>query len=442
MSLSRNIKLTPPQLLSSIFGGGIIIGALLLMLPFSTTEPITWIDALFTSTSAMTVTGLAVVDTGTRFTVIGQVIIMLLIQVGGLGIMSFAVLIFIMLGKKIGFKERMVVQQALNQTNIGGVVLLVKRLFMFSFAIEFIALIFLAIRWVPEFGWSKGLFFSLFHAISAFNNAGFGLLSDSLMQYVGDPIINITISLLFIIGGLGFTVLADMWVKKSYKKLSLHSKIMIVSTFVINILAMLLIFFLEYGNAKTLGALSLGDKLWASYFQAVTTRTAGFNSVDIASLDESTIFLMILLMFVGAGSASTGGGIKLTTFVVIIFAVLSFLRGREDSVLFQRRLNPIYVFKALAISMISVMFVFFATFVLNIFESERIPFIQIMFEVVSAFGTVGLSMGATPELSYFGRIIIIFIMFLGKLGPLTLMFSLAKPKREAIRYPNEDILIG
>lgn len=236
------IKLTPPQLLVSIFGGGIIIGALLLMMPFSTTEPIRWVDALFTSTSAMTVTGLAVVDTGTRFTVIGQTIIMLLIQIGGLGIMSFAVLIFMMLGKKIGFKERMLVQQALNQTSVGGVVLLVKRLFIFSFLIEFAALIFLAIRWVPEFGWSKGLFFSLFHSISAFNNAGFGLLSDNLVQYVGDPIINITISFLFIIGGLGFTVLADMWVKKSYKKLTLHSKIMIISTFAINVIAMLFIF--------------------------------------------------------------------------------------------------------------------------------------------------------------------------------------------------------
>ncbi|MBN8251791.1 TrkH family potassium uptake protein [Priestia flexa] len=441
MSLARSIKLTPPQLLTSIFGGGIIIGALLLMLPFSTTEPISWIDALFTSTSAMTVTGLAVVDTGTRFTVFGQTIIMLLIQVGGLGIMSFAVLIFIMLGKKIGFKERMMVQQALNQTNIGGVILLVKRLFIFSFVIELIALIFLAIRWVPEFGWEKGLFFSLFHSISAFNNAGFGLLSDSLVQYAGDPLINITISLLFIIGGIGFTVLADLWEKKSYKKLSLHSKLMIIGTFIINTVAMLFIFFLEYGNAKTLGSLSLGDKMWTSYFQAVSTRTAGFNSIDIANLTDSTAFLMIILMFIGAGSASTGGGIKLTTFIVITFAVLSFIRGREDIVLLKRRLSTVYVVKALAISMIAIMFVFFATFAINITEPNT-PFLKLMFEVVSAFGTVGLSMGVTPELSYVGRVIIIFIMFLGKIGPLTLAFSLAKPKREKIRYPNEDVLIG
>ncbi|UZW67987.1 TrkH family potassium uptake protein [Priestia flexa] len=424
-----------------MFGGGIIIGALLLMLPFSTTEPISWIDALFTSTSAMTVTGLAVVDTGTRFTVFGQTIIMLLIQVGGLGIMSFAVLIFIMLGKKIGFKERMMVQQALNQTNIGGVILLVKRLFIFSFVIELIALIFLAIRWVPEFGWEKGLFFSLFHSISAFNNAGFVPLSDSLVQYAGDPLINITISLLFIIGGIGFTVLADLWEKKSYKKLSLHSKLMIIGTFIINTVAMLFIFFLEYGNAKTLGSLSLGDKMWTSYFQAVSTRTAGFNSIDIANLTDSTAFLMIILMFIGAGSASTGGGIKLTTFIVITFAVLSFIRGREDIVLLKRRLSTVYVVKALAISMIAIMFVFFATFAINITEPNT-PFLKLMFEVVSAFGTVGLSMGVTPELSYVGRVIIIFIMFLGKIGPLTLAFSLAKPKREKIRYPNEDVLIG
>ncbi|MGM0879310.1 MAG: potassium transporter TrkG, partial [Bacillota bacterium] len=223
--------------------------------PAASTEPISWLDALFTATSAMTVTGLVVVDTGTAYTLFGELVIVGLIQVGGLGIMSFAVLIYIMLGKKIGMKERILIQQALNQTSLGGVINLVRNLFIFSFTIEFIAMFLLSFRWVPEFGWSKGIYFSFFHSISAFNNAGFGLLPDSLMQYVGDPIINIVISFLFIIGGIGFTVLVDIKHKRSFKKLSLHTKLMLVGSFVINIIAMLFIFFVEYSNPKTLGGL-------------------------------------------------------------------------------------------------------------------------------------------------------------------------------------------
>ncbi|MBM7703039.1 trk system potassium uptake protein TrkH [Bacillus iocasae] len=439
---TKSIQLSPPQLLVAVFGVCIIAGAVLLKLPFSTTHSIKWIDAMFTATSAMTVTGLAVMDTGTEFTIFGQIVIMCLIQLGGLGIMSFAVLIFMVLGKRIGFKQRLLIQQSLNQTNIGGVIRLVKHLFIFSFLIEGVAMLFLAIRWVPEYGWGKGLYYSLFHSISSFNNAGFALWSDGLTRYVGDPIVNVTISLLFIIGGIGFTVLVDIWQKRSYKKLSLHSKMMLIGTLVINTVAMILIFFLEYANPKTLGGLDWSEKVWAAYFQAVTTRTAGFNTIDIGSMDESTIFLMLLLMFVGAGSASTGGGIKLTTFIIIILAVLAFLRARDDLNILKRRIDVSFVFRALAISTMGVLFIFSAIFILNISESERIPFLELVFEVISAFGTVGLSMGVTADLSDFGRFIIIFIMFLGKLGPLTLAFSLAKPQRSAIRYPSEDVLTG
>ncbi|WP_110112126.1 TrkH family potassium uptake protein [Bacillus sp. CGMCC 1.16541] len=438
----KSVHLSPPQLLVAIFGVCIVAGAVLLKLPFSTTHSIKWIDAMFMATSAMTVTGLAVMDPGTEFTVFGQLVLMCLIQLGGLGIMSFAVLIFILLGKKIGFKQRLVIQQSLNQTNIGGVIRLVKHLFIFSFVIEGMAMVLLAFRWVPEYGWGKGLYYSLFHSVSAFNNAGLALWSDSLTQYVGDPLVNLTISFLFIIGGIGFTVLVDVWQKRSYKKLSLHSKMMLIGTVVMNAVSMIFIFFLEYANPKTLGALNWSDKLWAAYFQAVTTRTAGFNTIDIGSMDESTIFLMLLLMFVGAGSASTGGGIKLTTFIIILLAVVAFLRGREDLTILRRRIDVSFVFRALAISTMGVLFVFSAIFVLNISESERMPFLPLVFEVISAFGTVGLSMGVTADLSDFGRFIIIFIMFLGKIGPLTLAFSLAKPQRSAIRYPSEDILTG
>jgi trk system potassium uptake protein TrkH len=345
------------------------------------------------------------------------------------------------LGERIGIKERMIIQQSLNQTSLGGIIYLVRNLLLFSIIIEGIAMFFLAIRWVPDMGWGKGLYYSFFHAISAFNNAGFALWSDGLMGYVGDPLINIVISLLFIIGGLGFTVLNEIWNKKKFKKMSLHSRLMIVGTFVINIAAMLLIFVIEYTNPNTLGGLSsLEDKLWGAYFQAVTTRTAGFNSLDIANLDESTIILMLLLMFVGAGSASTGGGIKLTTFLVIFLAVMTYLRGKREIIVGRKSISNEIVFRSLAISTIAITFIFISVFLLNLIEEE--PFLPLLFEVISAFGTVGLSMGITASLTAIGKIIIVFMMFLGKIGPLTLAFSLAKPDKTNIKYPSENILTG
>ncbi|MCP3740870.1 TrkH family potassium uptake protein [Rossellomorea sp. BNER] len=439
--IRKNINLSPPQLLVSVFIGFILLGTCLLKLPVSTTESITWINALFTATSAMTVTGLAVVDTGTAFTVFGEVVIMCLIQVGGLGIMSFAMLIFLLIGKKIGFKERLIVQQALNQTSMGGVIRLVKHLFIFSLIVESIALVLLSIKWVPEYGFGKGLYYSLFHSISAFNNAGFSIWSDSLMQYVDSPLVTIVISCLFIIGGIGFTVLTDLWYSKSWKKLSLHTKLMILGTFLLNIIAMLVIFLIEFNNVKTMGDLTLTGKVLGSYFQAVTTRTAGFNSVDIGSMEDSSILFMTLLMFIGAGSASTGGGIKITTFIVILFSMLAFIKEKKEVRAFNRQIDHTIVFKSLAISMISVLLVFAGLFILTITE-KGVEFISILFEVVSAFGTVGLSMGLTGELSYTGKWIIVLIMFIGKLGPLTLAFSLAKPTKEKISYPKEDILTG
>jgi trk system potassium uptake protein TrkH len=438
--LQKMIRFNPSQLLVIIFAVGIATGSVLLMLPVSTHEPIRWIDALFIAASAMTVTGLTTVDPGSTFTYTGQFIIAMLIQLGGLGIMSFGVLIYIVLGRKIGIKERLVMQTALNQTSIGGVINLVKYLFYFSLSIEFIAMIFLSFRWIPEYGWSKGLFYSFFHAISAFNNAGFALWPDNLMRYVGDPLINFVLSSLFIIGGIGFTVLVDVWRKRSFKKFSLHTKLMLIGTLVINVTAMFIIFAIEYSNPATLGDLSSGSKLLASYFQAVTPRTAGFNTLDIGSLEDTTLFLMVILMFIGAGSASTGGGIKLTTAIIILLSTITFLRGREEISIAKRSINTRYIVKALSITVASLLFVLVAVFILTL--SENLTFMEILFEVVSAFGTVGLSMSVTPKLSDLGKEVIIFIMFLGKVGPLTLLFSIAKPQKQKIKYPNEDILTG
>ncbi|NGP44779.1 Ktr system potassium transporter B [Bacillaceae bacterium SIJ1] len=424
MKLNRLKSLSPPQVLVLSFAVLIGAGMLLLKTPLATTESLSWVDALFTATSAVTVTGLITVDTGSAFTLFGQIVILFLIQIGGLGIMSVAVLIFLMLGKRIGISERLMIQQALNQSTFSGLVRLVKKLFFFSVTIESAAMVALAFRFVPEFGWMKGIYVSIFHSISAFNNAGFSIWSDSLSRYVGDPLINTVISFSFIIGGIGFTVLSDLFQSKSFKLLSLHTKLMLIGTLGINVIAFLLVLLFEWNNQSTLGPLSLTDKLWASYFQGVTTRTAGFNTIEIGQLEHTTLWLMLLFMFVGAGSASTGGGIKLTTFVIIILAASTFLKGRSDIVVFRKTIPPPLLLKSLAIATISVLFIFAATLVLTM--TERKSLLHILFEVVSAFGTVGISMGMTADLSVVGKLIIVFIMFLGKIGPLTLAFSFAK----------------
>lgn len=435
------IALNPPQILIFVFLAFTLLGTMLLKMPLATTGTITWTDALFTSTSAMTVTGLAVIDTGGSFTLFGEIVILCLIQVGGLGIMTFAVLIFMTLGRKIGFKERLLIQQALGQTSIAGIIKLAKQLFLFSITLETIAAVLLAIRWVPEMGWQKGVYAAIFHSISSFNNAGFSIWPDNLSRYVADPVVNIVISLLFIIGGIGFTVIFDLWKKSEFKKLTLHTKIMVVGTIVINVVAVLLVFGFEYDNPQTLGDLSWSGKIQAAYFQGVVPRTAGFNTVDIGGLNESTLFFMILLMFIGAGSGSTGGGIKLTTFLAMVFSVLSFLRNKEDIVIFNRSIDDRTVVKSLAITIISLFVIFVAIFILDITEKDA-RFLAIVFEVVSAFGTSGLSMGLTSTLTMAGKFVIVLVMFVGKIGPLTLAFSLAKPNKSKIRFPKEDILTG
>lgn len=336
---NRFIRLNPPQILALGFFCLIVVGGLLLKLPFATKVHISWVDAFFTATSAATVTGLGVVDTASTFTMFGEIVIMFLIQTGGLGLMTIAILIVWVLGKKIGLRHRLLIGEAFNQTNIGGLVKLVKRVFIFSICIELIGVIFLSFRFIPEFGFGKGVYYSIFHVIASYNNAGFALWPDNLTRYVGDPIVNIGICSLIVIGGLGFTVLIDIWYSRSFRKLSIHSKIMIVGTVALNVIAMIVIFVLEYNNVKTLGNLPLNEKLWASFFQGITPRTAGFNTVDYGGMEESSILFTMVLMFIGAGSVSTGGGIKLTTFVILVTSVLSFFRKKRKSFYFSAQLK-------------------------------------------------------------------------------------------------------
>ncbi|MCI0764829.1 TrkH family potassium uptake protein [Bacillus sp. TL12] len=435
-----NIRMSPPRVLTLSFITLTIIGTCLLKLPISTTTPISWLDALFTTVSACTVTGLGVVDTGKVFTLFGQLVILTLIQVGGLGIMSFAVLIAIMLGRKIGLQNRILLQQALNQTNIGGVIRLAKSLFLFSFTIECFATLLLAFEWIPKYGVSSGLYYSFFHAISAFNNAGFSIWTDNLMSHSHSILVNVVISSLIILGGIGFTVVVDIKRKRNFKNLTLHSKLMLSSTLIVNIAATILIFIFEFHNPISMKGFTPFEEGLAAYFQAVSTRTAGFNTVDMAQLTKPSLLLMMLLMFIGAGSASTGGGIKLTTFLIMLLGVLKFLQEKDDIVIFKKSIKDGLIVKSLAIVVISISFIFFAILILSI--TEQVPLLLSAFEVFSAFGTVGLSMGLTPKLTIIGKLTIIFMMFFGKMGPLTLAFSFARKKQRKVKYPNEDILTG
>ncbi|MCD5322139.1 MULTISPECIES: TrkH family potassium uptake protein [Pontibacillus] len=430
----------PPQILISTFLALILVGTFILLLPISTTEGISFVDALFTSTSAMTVTGLVVVDTGTAFTTFGEIVIMALIQLGGLGIMTFAVFIYLALGRKIGIRERLLIKQALNQNTLGGVIALAKRLLIFSLVVEAMAVVFLTLEWGADLGWGRALYASVFHAISAFNNAGFSIWSDSLSGYVGDPVVNLVITILFIIGGIGFTVVFDMWKSKDFSQLSLHSKLMILGTIGINVISFFMIFVLEYNNPNTLASMSTPDQIQASYFQAVTPRTAGFNTLDIGSMEHASLFYMIILMFIGGGSASTAGGIKLTTALLIVLATFTFYKQREEVVTFKRSLPYPLILRALSLAMGSVVVVLVAIFILNL--TEDAPFLDIVFEGVSAFGTVGLSMGLTGSLTTIGKVTIILTMLIGKLGPLTFAFAFARHRTDRVKYPKEDVLTG
>ncbi|MGB5866079.1 MAG: TrkH family potassium uptake protein, partial [Sulfitobacter sp.] len=428
-------RVSPPAVLAAIYAGFIVFGALLLRMPFSNNGGVTFSDTLFTSASAVTVTGLVVVDTGTDFTLIGQIIIALLIQVGGLGLMTFAALLLSMLGMRIGMPQRMVLRDEMGQTSLSDLAALVRVVIMVAFAAEALGTAALMTVFVPELGWSAGFWQALFHAISAFNNAGFSLFPDSLSGYVADPVVNVSITALFIIGGIGFVVLADINRKRGWRGLSLHSKLMLVGTLVLILWAWLMFGLMEWRNPATLGGLdSFGAKILASWFQAVTPRTAGFNTLDYAAVYDSTALMTVTLMLVGGGPASTAGGIKVTTLIVLVLATLAFFRRQERLHIFGRSLGLSEISKALALTVLSLFLVLTGLFVMSL--TWRGDFLDLLFEVTSAFGTVGLSQGATGELDTMGRLIIIVIMFLGRLGPLTLGFFLATRTVSRINYPD------
>lgn len=440
-SRRRRLKLSPPIALAAIYALCITIGACLLMLPLATTAPISWSDAFFTATSAVTVTGLAVLDTGSDFTLFGQFIILLLIQLGGLGLMTFAVLVISVLGYPVGIPQRLYLKDDLNHTSLADVMYLVKVIFRVVLAFELVGALLLALVFVPEFGWMEGVWQSVFHSISAFNNAGFALFPDSLSQWVSDPLVNVVIPSLFIVGGIGYAVIADLYRQRSWRCLSLHSKLMLCGTAILILCPWLLFTILEWSNPGTLGGLpSTSDRILASWFQATTTRTAGFNTLDIGAIHDSTSMLFMTMMFIGGGTTSTAGGIKVTTFIVLILAAIAFFRRQQRIRVFGRSLGSEEVMKVLALTVVGFLTVLVSIFIMSISHDGN--FMNLAFEAVSAFGTVGLSRGETGELDAVGRAVIMLLMFIGRVGPLTLGFFLASAAPTRIRYPAGKIGLG
>ncbi len=438
-------KFNPTQKIVSGFAVTIIVGTILLYLPISTTEPISFLDALFTATSAVCVTGLVVVDTGTRFTLFGQTVILLLIQIGGLGFMTSATLIFLIMGKKINLRERLMIQEALNQFNLQGLVRLSIYVLILTFTFEGIGALLLSFQFVPQFGLWKGIFFSIFHAVSAFCNAGFDLMGSfsSMTSYKENILVNLVVSSLFVCGGLGYTVILDIYQKRCFRKLSLHSKIVVVSTLLLISIGSLSLLALEYKNPDTLGRLSLKGKLMAAYFQAVTPRTAGFNTIPIDKMTPTSLFLIISLMFIGASPCSTGGGIKTATFATIVSTIKALVTGYKDVNIFKKRIPLDIVLKSFVIFFLAIVLIVSVTTILSTTEAHHATLKEVLFEVTSAFGTVGLSMGITTDLTNIGKTLIIFTMFAGRIGPLSMAIAITTSlKSRRFHYSEEKIMVG
>lgn len=451
----NQLRKYPTRILALGFAIVILLGGFLLWLPFATREPITLFEAMFTSTSAVCVTGLVVVDTGTRFTLFGHIVLMLLIQTGGLGFMSMATLVMMIVGKRITLRDRLVLQESMGDTGLTGLVRLTRWILGMTLTIETIGAVLLSTSMIPRFGLAKGIFYSIFHSISAFCNAGFDLMGNytSLTSFRNDPWTLSVMMLLIITGGLGYAVIRDLTSNLYRNRLSLHTKIVLTMTG--GLIALGTVFFLlvEWANPETLAHPSLSPWMRpvAALFQSVTLRTAGFNTITQAAMTDASKMMSVLMMFVGASPASTGGGLKTTTTFTLVLVVISTVKGREDHVAFGKRLPRSLTLRALALGLISVGVAISGIMAVTLIEygfvrhESTLDFLEIAFEVLSALGTVGLSCDLTSRLSSASHLLLMVFMFAGRVGPLTLTLALARRQQKGeknIRYPEERIMIG
>ena len=444
MERRKKTKLTATQSLVLGVIVVIFIGAIILKLPISNNEgrSIKFLDSLFVSTSCVCVTGLTTVVPSEQFSKFGQIVLMCLIEIGGLGFMSFIALILMFMGRKINLSDRMLIKESLNQNNVGGLIKLIKKIFLYTITFQIVGMLLLSIRFIPKYGVGEGLFYSAFHSISAFCNAGIDIIGrNSFSDYQYDILINVTLMLLIIIGGLGFTVWDDIFnaVKERinqnsgiWRNLTIHTKIVLITTIILLISGTILTFTFEKNNVHIMKSDSVSQKILKSVFYSTTLRTAGITTTNPDKLTTATKFISVIYMFIGGSPASTTGGIKNVTFAIIILMVISFIKGNDSTIVFKREILTVteQLYLEQNYSMIS----------------ENIDFIGIIYEAFSAFGTVGISLGVTRKLSLFGKIIIMILMFVGRLGPITLSFALFskynKKRKSSIKYPQCDLLVG
>lgn len=425
----------------------ILVGSVLLILPFATVkgESTSYIGALFTATSATCVTGLTPYAAGEHWTLYGQIVILLLIQLGGLGFMTFVSSIIMLFGRGLGIGNRRALMTSAGGEKLSDIRSLVKRIIIGSAIFEALGAVILCTRFVPDYGWGRGIYYGVFHSVSAFCNAGFDLLgSTSLIKYATDPVVSLTICGLIIIGGLGFCVWGDVLACRfRFKKFQLNTKVILITSGLLLFIPTFMFLWFEWNN-QTYEGYNFWQKLLLSFFSAATPRTAGFYTTDPASLSDSGYLLTIILMFIGGSSGSTAGGLKVGTFAVIIMGMVGVFRGRRDINIGKKRIEYSLLSQALAILAACLMFVLIATLAICAIEpGETVTFKAVLYECVSAMGTVGLSMNLTPSLSIASQIILILMMYAGRVGILTLALALAKKRKDPdMRYPVDTLLIG
>lgn len=457
MSKKKNIRWNTMQILAGGFMGVILLGGILLWLPICNQQPIAFLDALFTSTTAVCVTGLVTITPATQFTLLGQIILLILIQIGGLGVIACATAFFLIMKRRITVKERVMIQETYNMDNPGGMVKLVRQVLKGTFFVEGIGALLYAFQFVPEFGVIRGIWYSVFHSISAFCNAGIDILgSNSFISYATNPIINITTMLLIIVSGIGFTVWNDIITngRRIYKKevpnrwwftrLTLHSKLAIVMTLILLVIGTLNFFFVEFNNPATMGDMSTGQKLMASMFHSVTTRTAGFASVPQAGLHTQSMFFTCILMFIGGSPGGTAGGVKTTTIAMLILTGITVVKGGRDTECFGRKIPESNIRTGLSVFIVAFTVLLAGTSLVTMLE-PGVEFIRVLYETTSAVGTVGLSADLTPNLSRASQVIIMIMMYIGRIGPVTLALLFvgkAHPRDKVRELPERRIMVG
>lgn len=431
---------SPPMVLAGGFMLLILLGAGLLCLPLAANKPLGFFTALFTATSAVTVTGLSVLDAGTELKPFGYTVVAALVQIGGLGFVTFAVVAAMSLGKKVALQYQAVALEAFNQTSVSKIRTTAFSVFKISAAIEVVGILILTAWWLPKSGFFDAFTGAVFHTIMAFNNGGMALHTTHMSRHLGDPIIILTTTALIILGGIGFSVLIDIRNKRKWSLLSSYTRIILLATLALNLFGFVLIWALEHNNPDTLGRMPTHMQALTAWLQSVASRTAGFHSIDLAHVQDSTALVLMLLMFIGGGSLSTASGIKVGTFVVLLAATVSYIRGRQEIVVFRRTIAPDIVYKSLALLLVTGALAFVATLLICLFE--KAPFLDLVFEVISAISTTGASRSLTPSLSTPSQSLLIVLMFVGRLGPLTLIYSLSTQRGSRVRYPDAYFQVG